>query len=139
MWLDRGRTRRLDKGFAAFEAWRDKVLEEEERDRHKLDRKIVREEHWLRYGVTARRKRNCAAWPSSTIARRARRDRRDRPVGDVACRPTANRRSGKIVIDAEDISKSFGERTDRQRFLDPHPARRPGRHRRARTAPARRR
>ena len=58
VWLDRGVTRRLDEGFADFEAWRDTILEEEERDRHKLDRKIVDEEHWLRYGVTARRKRN---------------------------------------------------------------------------------
>ena len=58
VWLDRGVTRRLDRGFADFEAWRDQVLEEEERDRHKLDRRIVDEEHWLRYGVTARRKRN---------------------------------------------------------------------------------
>src|SRR5690606_14080123 len=58
VWVDRGVTRRLDKGFAAFEAWRDGVLAEEEDARHKLDRQIVREEHWLRYGVTARRKRN---------------------------------------------------------------------------------
>jgi ABC transport system ATP-binding/permease protein len=58
VWLDRGTTRRLDRGFAQFEAWRDQVLEEEERDQHKLDRQIVREEHWMRYGVTARRKRN---------------------------------------------------------------------------------
>ena len=58
VWLDRGQTRRLDKGFAHFEAWRDTVLEEEEREQHKLGRQIVREEHWLRYGVTARRKRN---------------------------------------------------------------------------------
>ncbi len=58
VWLDRGVTRRLDRGFADFEAWRDQVLEEEERDRHKLDRRIADEEHWLRYGVTARRKRN---------------------------------------------------------------------------------
>ena len=48
----------IERGFADFEAWRDEVLAEEERDRHKLDRKIVAEEHWLRYGVTARRKRN---------------------------------------------------------------------------------
>ena len=34
------------------------MLEQEERDRHKLDRKIAAEEHWVRYGVTARRKRN---------------------------------------------------------------------------------
>ena len=58
VWLDRGQTRRLDKGFAHFEAWRDTLLEEEERDQHKLGRQILREEHWLRYGVTARRKRN---------------------------------------------------------------------------------
>ena len=52
VWLDRGQTRRLDRGFAHFEEWRDAVLAEEERDQHKLDRKIVAEEHWMRYGVT---------------------------------------------------------------------------------------
>ncbi|MDA4804974.1 ATP-binding cassette domain-containing protein, partial [Enterobacter hormaechei] len=36
VWLDRGVTKRLDQGFGAFEEWRDKVLEEEERDLHKL-------------------------------------------------------------------------------------------------------
>ena len=34
------------------------LLAEEEREQHKLDRKIVAEEHWMRYGVTGRRKRN---------------------------------------------------------------------------------
>ena len=58
VWLDRGLTRRLDRGFSAFEAWRDETLEAEELERHKLGRKIVAEEHWMRYGVTARRKRN---------------------------------------------------------------------------------
>ena len=58
IWIDRGRTRRLDQGFGAFEAWRDAKLEEEELERHKLDRQIVNEEHWMRYGVTARRTRN---------------------------------------------------------------------------------
>src|SRR6266481_4316352 len=38
LWLDRGVTRRLEKGFAAFEPWRDDVLEQEEIERHKLDR-----------------------------------------------------------------------------------------------------
>src|SRR5882757_11217717 len=56
VWLDRGKTKRVERGFADFEDWRDEVLAEEERDQHKLDRKIVAEEHWLRYGVTARRK-----------------------------------------------------------------------------------
>src|SRR5271155_2401532 len=58
VWLDRGETRRIERGFAHFEEWRDAVLAEEELDQHKLDRKIVAEEHWLRYGVTGRRKRN---------------------------------------------------------------------------------
>src|ERR1700752_3845791 len=55
VWLDRGVVRTLDQGFAGFEAWRDAVLEEEETGRHKLARKIVAEDDWLRYGGTARR------------------------------------------------------------------------------------
>ena len=58
VWLDRGTTRRLERGFAHFETWRDALLAEEEREQHKLDREIVSEEHWMRYGVTGRRKRN---------------------------------------------------------------------------------
>src|SRR6476620_7754335 len=49
IWLDRGKTRRIERGFASFEAWRDEVLAEEEREQHKLGREIVAEEHWLRY------------------------------------------------------------------------------------------
>lgn len=58
VWLDRGIARRLDKGFAHFEDWRDEVLAAEELEQHKLARQIAREEDWMRYGVTARRKRN---------------------------------------------------------------------------------
>ena len=88
VWLDRGETRRLERGFAHFEEWRDTVLAEEERDQHKLDRKIVAEEHWLRYGVTARRKRNMRrvgelqalreTAPHLSGERRQRRDHRQR-------------------------------------------------------------
>src|SRR5215813_6515699 len=76
VWLDRGRTRRIERGFSAFEAWRDEVLAEEEREQHKLDRKIVDEEHWLRYGVTARRKRNVRRLSALQAMRQARRDYR---------------------------------------------------------------
>lgn len=58
VWLENGVTRRLDQGFARYETWRDEVLEQQERDAHKLDRQIAREEDWMIYGVTARRKRN---------------------------------------------------------------------------------
>src|ERR1700733_3423724 len=58
VWLDRGQTRRLERGFKDFEAWRDETLAQEEIERHKLDRKIAMEEDWVRYGVSGRRKRN---------------------------------------------------------------------------------
>ena len=67
-----------------FEAWRDTVLEEEEREQHKLGRQIVREEHWLRYGVTARRKRNMRRLGElQTMRQRFRGHRGAEGVGDA--------------------------------------------------------
>ncbi|MGO9673719.1 MAG: ABC-F family ATP-binding cassette domain-containing protein [Methylocella sp.] len=110
VWLDRGRTRTLSRGFAEFEAWRDQELEEEERQQHKVDRKIVAEEHWLRYGVTARRKRNQKRL-AGLNAMRGERRRRQGATGDVRLVATEGKISGKLVIEAEAVSKSFGERT----------------------------
>ncbi|MFY8155790.1 MAG: ATP-binding cassette domain-containing protein, partial [Rhabdaerophilum sp.] len=76
IWLDRGETQRLNEGFASFEAWRDKILAEEEEAQHKLGRKIADEEHWLRYGVTARRKRNVRRLEGLRALRREKRDYR---------------------------------------------------------------
>ncbi|MEA2840743.1 MAG: transport system ATP-binding/permease protein [Methylobacteriaceae bacterium] len=109
VWLDRGRTRRLDRGFAEFEAWRDKLLEEEERGAHKLDRKIAAEEHWVRYGVTARRKRNMRRMTELAGLRQQKREAR-RQTGEVAFSTQEGRVSGRLVIEAERVSKSFGER-----------------------------
>src|SRR6201997_867975 len=75
-WLDRGQIRESDRGFAAFESWRDEVLAEKEREQHKLDRKIVNEEHWLRYGVSGRRKRNVKRLANLHALRQSRRDHR---------------------------------------------------------------
>ena len=58
LWIDRGMTRRQERGFAHFEEWRDKVWEEEDQQRHKLDRKIKAEARWAVEGISARRKRN---------------------------------------------------------------------------------
>ncbi|CAH1653581.1 MULTISPECIES: ATP-binding cassette domain-containing protein [unclassified Chelatococcus] len=107
VWLDRGTTRRLEQGFAAFEAWRDTVLEEEERDRHKLDRRIAQENDWLRYGVTARRKRNQGRLRALHAMRQERRDAR-RAVGDVKMTVSEGDISGKLVIEAVNISKAYG-------------------------------
>ncbi len=109
VWLDRGLTRRLDKGFGAFEQWRDQVLEEEERDRHKLDRQILREEHWIRYGVTARRKRNVGRLERLAGLRQDRREQR-RVTGSVNMQVSEGRSSGALVVDAENITKTYGTR-----------------------------
>jgi len=109
VWLDRGVTRRLDKGFGGFEEWRDQVLEEEETARHKLDRQIVREEHWLTYGVTARRKRNVRRLDGLFALRQERRDLK-RSVGEVKISVAEGETSGKLVMEAKGISKAFGER-----------------------------
>jgi ATP-binding cassette subfamily F protein uup len=107
VWLDRGQTRRLNQGFEKFEDWRDVVLEQEELDRHKLDRKIAAEEDWVRYGVTARRKRNQGRMRALQHLRKKRRDQ-PRAVGAVKFSEGVTERSGKLVLDSEGISKSFG-------------------------------
>jgi ATP-binding cassette subfamily F protein uup len=110
VWLDRGATRRLEQGFASFEAWRDLQLEEEELERHKLDRRIVAEEHWLRYGVTARRKRNMRRVGELSEMRKERREAR-RVQGVVKMAASEAGASGKLVIEADGLSKAYGERT----------------------------
>ncbi|WP_020177820.1 ATP-binding cassette domain-containing protein [Methylopila sp. M107] len=109
LWLDRGRTRRLDRGFGSFEAWRDDVLAEEERDQHKLDRRIEREKDWLRYGVTARRKRNVGRLARLGELREQRRSA-TRPQGSVKMTVTEGESSGALVVEAKNVSKAYGER-----------------------------
>ncbi|WP_374447025.1 ABC-F family ATP-binding cassette domain-containing protein [Stella sp.] len=109
LWLDRGVTRRLEQGFSAFEEWRDRVLEEEETERHKLDRKIVAEQDWLRYGVTARRKRNQGRLRALMALRTERREQR-RATGDVRMTLSEGETSGRLVAEMEGVSKAFGER-----------------------------
>jgi ATP-binding cassette subfamily F protein uup len=109
VWLDRGRTRRLEQGFRSFESWRDEQLAQEEIERHKLDRRIAMEEDWVRYGVSARRKRNVGRLAR---LRELRRDRREqlRVTGNVTLAATEAEQGGTKVIEARKISKSYGEK-----------------------------
>jgi len=113
VWLDRGQTRRADIGFDRFEAWRDEVLEQEEVAAQKLDRKIAAEEHWVRYGVTARRKRNVRRMGELSALRQQRREARsavNQASAQVSMAASEAELSGKQVIEAKGVSKSFGER-----------------------------
>lgn len=109
VWLDRGRTRRMDRGFAHFEEWRDQVLEQEEAEHHKLGRKLVAEADWLRYGVTARRKRNVRRLGNLHAMRQQYRERQ-RAVGTVNMGLAETEQSGTLVVEAEGISKTYGDR-----------------------------
>ena len=109
VWLDRGITRRMDRGFAAFDAWRDETLEQEALAQHKLDRKLVMEEDWLRYGVTARRKRNVKRLADLHTLRERTRQAQG-PQGGPRLAAAGADLSGRQVSVAHDISKSFGQR-----------------------------
>ncbi|WP_377293555.1 ABC-F family ATP-binding cassette domain-containing protein [Rhizobium sp. SG2393] len=115
VWLDRGTARRLDRGFAHFEAWRDEVLEAEELEQHKLGKAIEREEHWLRYGVTARRKRNMRRLGELQDMRGRYRGHKG-PQGSVQATVSDAQESGKLVIEAEKITKTYGDRPIVQPF-----------------------
>jgi ATP-binding cassette subfamily F protein uup len=109
VWLDRGKTRRLERGFKSFESWRDETLEQEELERHKLDRKIAMEEDWVRYGVSGRRKRNVKRMANLREMRQGRREQL-RVTGVVKLEASEADEGGTRVIEAKKISKAYGER-----------------------------
>jgi len=109
VWLDRGASRRMDRSFAHFEEWRDEVIEAEEKEQARLAQRIATEEHWMRYGVTARRKRNMRRVALLASLRTERKEHVGR-LGTVTLQAAAGETSGKLVVEAQKISKSFGER-----------------------------
>ena len=110
LWIDRGMVRRADVGFQGFEAWRDKIWEEEDIARHKLDRKIKAEALWAVEGISARRKRNQGRVRALQALRQERADQIKRQ-GAAAMELAAAPKSGKKVIDAKGLSKAFDGKT----------------------------
>ncbi len=110
LWVDRGRVRRKEKGFGEFEAWRDKVWEEEDVNRHKLDRKIKAEGKWAVEGISARRKRNQGR-VRALAGLRSERGAMIRRQGTAGMALDVSAKSGKRVIEAQGISKSFEGQT----------------------------
>jgi ABC transport system ATP-binding/permease protein len=108
IWLSQGSVKRMDKGFAHFEAWRDEIIELEELDRHKLDRKLVAENHWLVHGVSARRKRNQGRLRALDDLRKQRRDQRQISSA-VKMNVSESEASGKLVGEAKGLSKYYDD------------------------------
>ena len=107
VWIYQGETRRLDQGFSGFEEWRDGILEQQTTERHKLDRKIVREMEWMRQGVTARRKRNQGRLRALGDLRKQRSEQRA-TAGTVQMTAGETKTSGKLVVEAVGVNKSYG-------------------------------
>lgn len=113
LWIDRGKTRQMNKSFAHFENWRDMIFEEEATTAQKLKQKIGMEEDWLRYGVTARRKRNVKRLAGLHSLRKERADTKGhnaRAKAKVQMTAAQADASGKLVVEAKNISKSYDER-----------------------------
>ncbi|HKU64363.1 MAG TPA: ATP-binding cassette domain-containing protein [Rhizomicrobium sp.] len=108
VWLDRGQTHRLEKSFGSFESWRDEMLEKEDVERHKLERRIAAEEDWVRYGVSGRRKRNVGRLERLRGLRTERREQ-IRALGSVKMDAAEGAGSGTKVIDAKGVAFSYGE------------------------------
>lgn len=110
LWIDRGLVRRNEKGFDAFESWRDKLWEEEDIQRHKMDRKIKSEGRWAVEGISARRKRNQGRLRALQDLR-AERAAMIRRQGTAAMELASGPKSGRKVIDAIKIDKSYENQT----------------------------
>jgi ATP-binding cassette subfamily F protein uup len=109
LWLDRGELRRAEIGFGGFEAWTERVYDEEARAAEKLDAKLKIELHWLQRGVTARRRRNQGRL-TKLHEMRAQRGAMLGAAGTAKLALAKDDVRSKTVIEADQVAKSFGDR-----------------------------
>jgi ATP-binding cassette subfamily F protein uup len=109
LWLDRGSLRRAEVGYGGFDAWSERVAEEEAKIASRLDARLRQEEHWLQRGVTARRRRNQGRLAKLEDLRAERRSM-EAAYGGAKLTAGSDDAKTKVLIDAEHIGKSFGDR-----------------------------
>src|SRR3954465_13088882 len=109
IWLDRGQLRRAEIGFGGFDAWTERVYDEESRAAEKLDAKLKLELHWLQRGVTARRRRNQGRL-TKLHEMRAQRAAMLGAAGAAKLALAKDDVRSKTVIDAQDVNKNYGDR-----------------------------
>jgi ATP-binding cassette subfamily F protein uup len=107
--LDRGLLRSYPGNFAAYEATKARELADEALASARADKLLAQEEVWVRQGVEARRTRSVARIKRLEALRAARAARRE-SIGRVALEVDAGSRSGKIVAELEEVSKSYGDK-----------------------------
>ena len=110
-WLEHRKIRRLDKGFGAFDEWVDQVLAAEAEETRRIEKKLEQEEYWLQRGVTGRRARNEGRRRALMDLRQVRIERMGEARGEMNIGVESSGLSGKRVVEARGLSKSYGERT----------------------------
>lgn len=109
LWLDRGKLRTNDKGYASFESWQEEVINQEWIEQRNLNRRIEEETEWLHKGVTARRKRNMGRLRRLQKLRMERREQ-IKQIGSVQMEIDKGVIQSKMIVEAKQVCKSFGAR-----------------------------
>lgn len=116
LWLDRGTLHRHNKGFQDFENWSEHLLAEEEKHMSKMNTKLKEELHWLHRGVTARRKRNQGRLRELNKLREQKRAILSGQVGKLKMSGADTEGGSKMVIEAQSIFKTLGDKPLIQNF-----------------------
>jgi len=107
--LDRGRLVDWGPDYDRYLERKAATLDAEAKEWAEFDRKLAKEEVWIRTGIQARRTRNegrVRALEALRVERRARRER----AGSVRLQAQEAERSGRLVVEARDVSFSRGDR-----------------------------
>ncbi len=105
--LDRGSIYRYDgSDYEGLVNWRDKRIEDEEKENALFDKRLVQEEKWIRQGVKARRTRNEGRVRALKAMRNERNARVDRQ-GKAAFSMDSAEKSGKLVLETKKITYGF--------------------------------
>jgi ATP-binding cassette subfamily F protein uup len=107
--LDRGQLLSFPGNFTDWQGHKAQWLESQRLENARFDKLLAQEEVWIRKGVEARRTRNEGRVRRLERLRVERADRRERQ-GNVQLALDAGQRSGKLVAELVDVSKSFGDR-----------------------------
>ncbi len=108
--LDRGKLFDWNCDYSTFVKRKDEMLSAEQAQNMIFDKKLAQEEQWIRKGIEARRTRNEGRVRALKRLREMRRERRELS-GKVRMQLSAENRSGKLVIEAENVSYSYGDKT----------------------------
>jgi len=108
--LDRGKLFDWDCDYSTFVQRKENMLSAEQTQNALFDKKLAQEEQWIRKGIEARRTRNEGRVRALKRLREQRRERRELS-GKVRMQISAENRSGKLVIEAENVSYSYGDKT----------------------------